>query len=592
MLEEEGAREKIRIKVEASEALVKTAAAPPKNEDVSDQAATEKDSEDVSSSSSNHKNASEEDVEDENEAGEVDPCPCVADQECSPDRMDFTFGKSCSFGHVRCCPAEKEDTGARETVINIHDQEEGHFEEDRRKSQNTPKVDLPYQVVPRDEEEAEATKDGPGFAFTRHFVPKHQPTIGSMIPNVLGKDAFTFPSLVTGGAPSRLPMDPELKQDGPVSSEPMADEEQVKKSDDFDKNSNPSPVQHRVAFPDSSQSTLILPNRVIDGISPRNPIRVTQQQLLTFPRPHPQLFAPELKRGDHMSPKPLATDKQEKNSNDNMVEHRLNPTQEQTNLPDSPPRSQNMPMRVYSGIPHIRQQQQFPSSRPHTQFVPEQKRANLNPPRPHTPQFDPEQKQDNQVSPGLPANDDKPQISNENNLSKSIDPAPQKVTYPDSSQRNPQHPVRVHYGISPGNPPQSTPPRQFPSVRPHPQVIVPPVGNGFKMAPLRPPVFVNRVSSDVPEPHQPSSPTREAPKSADGPTAAVDDAGSDPELERRRYHEMLARRQMAAEQEMMRIRNANHRDSIQRSQAEPVSFMGRLNKAIFSLGKGFQDLIG
>ena len=33
-----------------------------------------------------------------------DGCNCVLGNECEPSQMDFTFGKSCPFGKVRCCP--------------------------------------------------------------------------------------------------------------------------------------------------------------------------------------------------------------------------------------------------------------------------------------------------------------------------------------------------------------------------------------------------------------------------------------------------------------------------------------------------------
>jgi hypothetical protein len=33
-----------------------------------------------------------------------DQCLCVDLDQCSPDQMDFSFGRSCRYGQVRCCP--------------------------------------------------------------------------------------------------------------------------------------------------------------------------------------------------------------------------------------------------------------------------------------------------------------------------------------------------------------------------------------------------------------------------------------------------------------------------------------------------------
>jgi hypothetical protein len=39
----------------------------------------------------------------ETEDKSTDTCRCVLSSECPVDKMEFTFGKSCNFGYVRCC---------------------------------------------------------------------------------------------------------------------------------------------------------------------------------------------------------------------------------------------------------------------------------------------------------------------------------------------------------------------------------------------------------------------------------------------------------------------------------------------------------
>ncbi len=39
-----------------------------------------------------------------------DICSCVPSGDCIPENMEFTFGKSCKFGSVRCCAKETTTT--------------------------------------------------------------------------------------------------------------------------------------------------------------------------------------------------------------------------------------------------------------------------------------------------------------------------------------------------------------------------------------------------------------------------------------------------------------------------------------------------
>ena len=88
-MEQADQREKIRIKIsEEIEAKTTTTTEVPKETgslDQEDKEGGDKPSEEL-----------------EEKENKFDPCPCVPDQDCTPERMDFTFGKSCSFGHVRC----------------------------------------------------------------------------------------------------------------------------------------------------------------------------------------------------------------------------------------------------------------------------------------------------------------------------------------------------------------------------------------------------------------------------------------------------------------------------------------------------------
>ena len=55
--------------------------------------------------------------EDKAEHDATDECQCVEYSQCSEDKMDFTFGKSCSFGKVRCCKKALETTTTTMSTI-------------------------------------------------------------------------------------------------------------------------------------------------------------------------------------------------------------------------------------------------------------------------------------------------------------------------------------------------------------------------------------------------------------------------------------------------------------------------------------------
>ena len=108
------------------------------------------------------KEEEEDKVEEESdeEVGSDDPCSCVRDKDCTPDRMDFTFGKSCSFGFVRCCPledtSEKEEDEVllEETVITVVQEEEEEEKEGHHDNQDDSRVvGLPYQIVPSQDQD-------------------------------------------------------------------------------------------------------------------------------------------------------------------------------------------------------------------------------------------------------------------------------------------------------------------------------------------------------------------------------------------------------------------------------------------------------
>ena len=93
-----------------------------------------------------------------------DSCSCVENPRCPQDNQDFTFGKSCSFGYVRCClrpgdklidvetdaleEPEEDHEGLMETAVIDHSVSEQTEEEEDEKR---PTVDLPIPLVPVEE---------------------------------------------------------------------------------------------------------------------------------------------------------------------------------------------------------------------------------------------------------------------------------------------------------------------------------------------------------------------------------------------------------------------------------------------------------
>jgi hypothetical protein len=125
-------------------------------------------------------------------------CSCVESSKCSSNRMDFSFGRSCGFGFVRCCGGGGGEGEAKKTEEDVFELE---IVEDKDRfiigDGNSPRLDTEYKKEERVNKPA--TSLGEEMVPKKNFTRHSRPDVLKVLPPRSSSEEEGFSGPRTGG---------------------------------------------------------------------------------------------------------------------------------------------------------------------------------------------------------------------------------------------------------------------------------------------------------------------------------------------------------------------------------------------------------